>query len=77
MVREVQYMEGPVWLFEDLGAESHRGQGIGKALFLAVAEACATADYGRMEYKCWIGTSRRLLTNRLVPDWMRSGSMGS
>ena len=28
--------------------------------------------------KCWIGTSRRLgFTNRLVPDWIRSGSMGS
>ena len=44
--------KGRCGFLEDLVVrESHRGQGIGKALFLAVAEACAAADYGRMEWQ--------------------------
>lgn len=44
--------KGRCGFLEDLVVrESHRGKGIGKALFLAVADACAAADYGRMEWQ--------------------------
>ena len=44
--------KGRCGFLEDLVVrESHRGKGIGKALFLAVAEACAAAYYGRMEWQ--------------------------
>ncbi|MBN31090.1 MAG: GNAT family N-acetyltransferase [Crocinitomicaceae bacterium] len=44
--------KGRCGFLEDLVVrQTHRGKGIGKALFLAVAEACAVADYGRMEWQ--------------------------
>ena len=68
--------KGRCGFLEDLVVrESHRGKGIGKALFLAVAEACAAADYGRMEWQVldWnepaIGFYKSLGAE-LDPEWL-------
>jgi GNAT superfamily N-acetyltransferase len=68
--------KGRCGFLEDLVVrESNRGKGIGKALFLAVAEACAAADYGRMEWQVldWnepaIGFYKSLGAG-LDPEWL-------
>ena len=68
--------KGRCGFLEDLVVrELHRGKGIGKALFLAVAEACAAADYGRMEWQVldWnepaIGFYKSLGAG-LDPEWL-------
>lgn len=68
--------KGRCGFLEDLVVrESHRGKGIGKALFLMVAEACTAADYGRMEWQVldWnepaIGFYKSLGAG-LDPEWL-------
>ena len=68
--------KGRCGFLEDLVVrESHRGKGIGKALFLAVAKACSAADYGRMEWQVldWnepaIGFYKSLGAG-LDPEWL-------
>lgn len=44
--------KGKCGFLEDLVVrESHRGLGIGKSLFLAVAQECAQRNFGRMEWQ--------------------------
>ncbi len=68
--------KGRCGFLEDLVVrESHRGKGIGKALFLAVAEACAAADYGRMEWQVldWNESAigfYKSLGAELDPEWL-------
>jgi GNAT superfamily N-acetyltransferase len=68
--------KGRCGFLEDLVVrESHRGKGLGKALFLAVVDACAVADYGRMEWQVldWnepaIGFYKSLGAD-LDPEWL-------
>lgn len=68
--------KGRCGFLEDLVVrESARGHGVGKALFLAVAKACARADYGRMEWQVldWnepaIGFYKSLGAE-LDPEWL-------
>ena len=68
--------KGRCGFLEDLVVrDSHRGKGIGKALFLAVADACAAANYGRMEWQVldWnepaIGFYKSLGAG-LDPEWL-------
>lgn len=68
--------KGRCGFLEDLVVrESARGHGVGKALFLAVAHACARANYGRMEWQVleWnepaIGFYKSLGAE-LDPEWL-------
>lgn len=68
--------KGRCGFLEDLVVRQDlRGQGMGKALFLAVAQACAEADYGRMEWQVldWnepaIGFYKSLGAE-LDPEWL-------
>lgn len=68
--------KGRCGFLEDLVVrENVRGHGVGKALFLAVANACAQAHYGRMEWQVlgWnepaIGFYKSLGAE-LDPEWL-------
>ena len=68
--------KGRCGFLEDLVVRQElRGKGMGKALFLAVAKACAEAEYGRMEWQVldWnepaIGFYKSLGAE-LDPEWL-------
>ena len=68
--------KGKCGFLEDLVVEeSHRGVGIGRALFVEVAAECARRNYGRMEWQVldWnepaIGFYRQLGAE-LDPEWL-------
>jgi len=68
--------KGKCGFLEDLVVEeSHRGAGIGRALFVEVAAECARRNYGRMEWQVldWnepaIGFYRQLGAE-LDPEWL-------
>ncbi|MBO74447.1 MAG: GNAT family N-acetyltransferase [Flavobacteriales bacterium] len=68
--------KGRCGFLEDLVVrDSHRGKGIGKALFLAVARACTAANYGRMEWQVldWNEPAisfYKSLGSELDPEWL-------
>jgi GNAT superfamily N-acetyltransferase len=68
--------KGKCGYLEDLVVrDSHRGKGIGRALFEAVAHACAERQFGRMEWQVldWndpaIGFYKKLGA-QLDPEWL-------
>jgi GNAT superfamily N-acetyltransferase len=68
--------KGKCGFLEDLVVrDSHRGKGIGRALFNAVAQACVERDFGRMEWQVldWnepaIGFYKKLGAE-LDPEWL-------
>ena len=68
--------KGKCGFLEDLVVrESHRGLGIGKSLFLAVAQECAKRNFGRMEWQVldWNEPAiafYKKLGAELDPEWL-------
>ncbi len=68
--------KGKCGYLEDLVVqEDYRGLGVGKALFLTIAKACADRDFGRMEWQVleWNAPAigfYRSLGAELDPEWL-------